>query len=80
MVKINSNFDELYSGKEDVVNKSTSVVTDQASNTKYPSVKSLYDWVTGAFAKYSGDADFYQYSIVRTVASGNLTVALKNYL
>ncbi len=33
-----------FSDKEDVANKSTSVTTDQASNTKYPSVKSVYDW------------------------------------
>jgi hypothetical protein len=33
--------------KEDTANKSTSVTTDQASNTKYPSVKSVYDWVVG---------------------------------
>lgn len=32
---------------ETTANKSTSVTTDQASNTKYPSVKSVYDWVTG---------------------------------
>lgn len=31
---------------EDVANKSTSIPTDQASNTKYPSVKSVFDWVT----------------------------------
>jgi len=30
---------------ENVSNKSTNVVTDQASNTKYPSVKAVYDWV-----------------------------------
>lgn len=30
---------------ETTANKSTSVTTDQASNTKYPSVKSVYDWV-----------------------------------
>ncbi len=35
---------------ENVANKSTSVTTDQASNTKYPSVKSVYDWATGLFA------------------------------
>lgn len=35
--------------KEDLTNKSTSVVTDQASNTKYSSVKSIYDWATSAF-------------------------------
>ena len=33
--------------KEDTANKSTSVTTDQASNTKYPSVKAVYDWVVG---------------------------------
>ena len=32
---------------ENVANKSTSVTTDQASNTKYPSVKAVFDWVTG---------------------------------
>lgn len=31
--------------KENVSNKSTNVVTDQASNSKYPSVKAVYDWV-----------------------------------
>ena len=35
---------------ENAANKSTSVVTDQASDTKYPSVKSLWDWSTGKFA------------------------------
>lgn len=34
---------------ENVANKSTSVTTDQASNTKYPSVKAVYDWATGLF-------------------------------
>ena len=69
-------YDTVY---ESLANKSTSVTTDQASNTKYPSVKSVYDWATVTFAKYLGDADFYQYSIVTSVSSGNLTVALKNY-
>ena len=36
--------------KEDLSNKSTSVTTDQASNTKYPSVKAVYDWPVGLFA------------------------------
>lgn len=35
------------SGLETTSNKSTSVTTDQASNTKYPSVKAVYDWVIG---------------------------------
>jgi hypothetical protein len=48
-------FDTLYQASlgftpENVANKSTSVTTDQASNTKYPSVKSVYDWATGLFA------------------------------
>jgi len=34
---------------ENVSNKSTSVTTDQASNTKYPSVKSVYDWAVSLF-------------------------------
>jgi hypothetical protein len=38
---------------ENVANKSTSVITDQASNTKYPSVKSVYDWAVGLFATIS---------------------------
>lgn len=38
---------------ENVANKSTSVTTDQASNTKYPSVKAVYDWAVGLFATLS---------------------------
>jgi len=41
----NSQYSGLATSKEDAANKSTSVVTDQASNTKYPSVKAVYDWV-----------------------------------
>lgn len=36
---------------EDVVNKSTTLDTDKTSDTKYPSVKSVYDWVVGLFAQ-----------------------------
>jgi hypothetical protein len=46
----NSQYSGLAASKEDVANKSTSVVTDQASNTKYPSVKAVYDWAVGLFA------------------------------
>lgn len=49
-------------GKEDASNKSTSVATDAASNTKYPSVKSVYDWVSGNFAASGG--------IIGTVLTG----------
>ena len=38
-------------GVEATANKSTNVNTDQASNTKYPSVKALYDWAIGLFAR-----------------------------
>lgn len=37
------------SSKENVSNKSTDVVADQASNSKYPSVKALWDWAVGRF-------------------------------
>lgn len=40
-------------GKEDSANKSTSVTTDQASNVKYPSVKSVFDWASGLFGTIS---------------------------
>ncbi len=46
----NSQYSGLAASKEDVSNKSTSVTTDQASNTKYPSVKAVYDWAVGLFA------------------------------
>lgn len=42
-------------GAEDVTNKSTSVATDQASDTKYPSVKAVYDWALSVFQeKFAG--------------------------
>lgn len=47
---VNSLYSGLATSKEDVANKSTSVITDQASNTKYPSVKAVYDWAVGLFA------------------------------
>lgn len=34
---------------EDVDNKSTDVIDDQASDVKYPSVKAVYDWCTSEF-------------------------------
>ena len=47
---VNSLYSGLAASKEDVANKSTSVTTDQASNTKFPSVKAVYDWAVGLFA------------------------------
>lgn len=35
---------------EDVANKATSVTGNESSDTKYASVKSIYDWATGLFA------------------------------
>ncbi len=41
------NFNVVTTTLEKIANKSTDVNTDQASNTKYPSVKAVYDWATG---------------------------------
>jgi hypothetical protein len=41
--------DSLGFTPEDVANKSTSVIADQASNTKFPSVKAVYDWAVATF-------------------------------
>jgi hypothetical protein len=49
----NAKQDALGFTAENVANKSTSVTTDQASDTKYPSVKALYDWAVGLFATIS---------------------------
>ena len=47
--QLNSKQASLGYTAEDVANKSTSVTTDQASNTKYPSVKAVYDWAVATF-------------------------------
>ncbi len=39
---------------ENVANKSTDVDADKTSNTKYPSVKAVYDWALGLFLPYIG--------------------------
>ena len=36
--------------KENVANKTTTITGNESSNTKYPTVKALYDWSTGLFA------------------------------
>lgn len=41
---------------ENVANKSTSVITDQASDIKYPSVKAVFDWATSVFTTTSAVA------------------------
>jgi len=50
---ISNDVQTALNGKEDLANKSTSVTSDQASNTKYPSVKAVYDWAVGLFATLS---------------------------
>ena len=40
--------------KEDTSNKSLDVVTDQADNTKFPSVKAVYDWAVLTFQSVLG--------------------------
>jgi hypothetical protein len=47
---ISNDVQTALNAKEDLTNKSTSVTTDQASDTKYPSVKAVYDWAVGLFA------------------------------
>ena len=48
--QLNSKENSLGYTAENIANKSVSVTTDQASNTKYPSVKAVYDWAVGLFA------------------------------
>lgn len=60
----NSQYSGLAASKQDVLgftpenlaNKSTNVNTDQTSDTKYPSVKSVYDWATIVFTTTSAVA------------------------
>lgn len=51
---------------EDGANKSLSIVTDQSSYIKYPSVKAVYDWATGVFTTASA-------------VSSQITTALSGY-
>ena len=57
---------------EKVSNKSTSVVTDQASNIKYPSVKSVFDWVTSTFATISSLASYVTLTGTQTLTNKTL--------
>ena len=56
---------------ENIANKSTNVITDQTSTTKYPNVKSVYDWATVAFATKSMNA--YSMRVNNTNATANAT-------
>ena len=46
---LNAKQDSLGFTPENTSNKSTSVPTDSASSTKYPTVKAVFDWVTATF-------------------------------
>jgi len=46
------------SGKEDTSNKKTDVETNKTSDTFFPSIKSIVDWVTNLFVKGSGTAKY----------------------
>lgn len=59
--------------KEDISNKSISVVTDQASNIKYPSVKSVYDWVTSTFATIASLASYVTLTGTQTLTNKRIT-------
>lgn len=68
--QLNAKQNSLGYTAEDVANKSTSVTTDQASNTKYPSVKSVYDWAVATFTTTAAVA-----SQITTALSGYATEA-----
>jgi hypothetical protein len=58
-------------GIEETLNKSSNVDTDQASATKYPSVKSLFDWATNLFLTKSFSA--FSFRVNNTSATANAT-------
>lgn len=75
---------------ENVANKSTDVATDQASNTKYPSVKAVFDWassvfttasavatqITTALTGYATEAWVTSQGFLTSITSGQVTTAL----
>jgi len=62
--------------KEDLVNKSTNVTTDAASNTKYPSVKAVKDYVDNS--TNSGGTALTNEANIRAAADLALTNALNS--
>ena len=57
---------------ENVANLSTDVNTDQASNTKYPSVKAVYDWAVGLFVPSSRTINGLDLSANRTLTTADI--------
>jgi hypothetical protein len=61
---------------ENVANKSTTLDTDQASDTKYPSVKAVYDWAVGLFqAKLISGTNIKTINSTSLLGSGNLSIS-----
>lgn len=60
---------------ENSANKSTSVTTDSASNTKYPSVKAVFDWANSVFTTPSAVA-----TQITTAINSNKTSFTHNIL
>ncbi len=58
--------------KEDVANKSTNVDTDKASNTKYPSVKAVYDWAVALFLQTGETGALKSLTITGTNGDGHI--------
>jgi hypothetical protein len=58
--------------KENVSNKSTNVNADQASNTKYPSVKALFDWATALFVPTTRTINGLDLSANRTLTASDV--------
>lgn len=56
-----TNSNQVDTTKEDIANKSTSILTDAGSNTKYPSVKAIKDYVdskaTSCFLVFEGESN-----------------------
>jgi hypothetical protein len=57
---------------ESVANKSTNVNTDQASNTRYPSVKALFDWATALFVPTTRTINGLDLSANRTLTASDV--------
>jgi hypothetical protein len=80
----NSQYSGLAASKQDVLgftpenvaNKSTTLDTDQASNTKYPSVKSVYDWAVGLFATITNLALKTDKKVVRNRQTASYTLVV----
>lgn len=58
ILEVRDETDTKLASKENIANKSTNVATDQASSTKYPTVKSVFDWVSSTYQTILTKAGF----------------------